>query len=1147
MLRRVLILATALGCFSFAAVAQTQPDKKTDAKGKEDPKSKAKEAPKGKISLGQMKFPKDAIVVVVDNLFDAIAIFPDMVLLSEEKYAELQEQITTLKQQLKGSKKTPFSCKLHGKLEDDFLICRAEFIFSTEQPKTIVSLGLNGGHLLGVGELDSRPPILEVSDDGFSVRVEKEGDHQLVLNFRVPATVKKSITGGIERGIKLKLAETAITIVNLELPANVKELRCNDALEKTKTPGRWLIGLEKSKELNLAWKEPAPLSGNAVPKAEGQIAVQIDAKDVILSTKLFLQDPRMQTTEWRIVAPPNAEVKVDAPPSGLKYDLIAPAGNKTYYTLTTPQTAERWTVAVSLTVPRPNPGPRVPIGPLQVLGVQQTGTITVTMPANVSLGQRLVFTRTDALRQLKNTDTEAVFEYVLAKNPKPAPTAKAPLELEWRFEKNQAKTEVEHLVKLRAVNQGWEIDATTKIKVTALFSAVNAIDIKLPQPFPRGMSLLGTAAPGLPFPGSLPWPGIWKTLGTSWTHANADDFTIFEEGNPNPLKPAQQDATGKTRVLWERGPAKQITVILKNTYRVPAQDRHIRLELPRPLNTQDRGAKLSIQADERIELLHGPAGADEPVPDRDRFEQTFDQAPNIVELTWRPFQREIVAQATIDINLHEHSAQVRQTLRFPRPRLAAGSDVKNPLIELVVPLGIDKPTATGGEIITYDRARRKAWLRADADSGDVDVVLHYDLAVKDRRLIVTPIWPADVSQKDVKLRVWAPAGVQTRLTDDTLQRGVWKERSIEVVPEKKHFPALVLVGYGANLPLALQIQEAAANSLAAFLADRALIQVQMAEDGRQRVQARYLIGKLNADFVEVELPLPLSHFRDRPTFTLGKDSLSQWNVVDATGKVVRVQLHPDQAKLPAVLEINYTIPAEGMERTSFWRTTLHAPIFRSEVVIGQMRWQLSAPTPQIAGALGRDVRPDVQWGLQGWLPTPEPSVTAADLDGWLTGKEAAHPAGAVTFAFSHVGLQPETVYHLPRQWWLLGCSGIFLIVALGTYLAPLPRWVFWLLVGAFSLGVVAFAVLCPAASAPVLFGMQPGVVLLLVFIGVHLLLQEKYRRQLVFLPGFTRAKPNSTIVRSSSAAKRPREASTVDAPPGAPGSVTKSAGSQAGS
>ena len=121
---------------------------------------------------------------------------------------------------------------------------------------------------------------------------------------------------------------------------------------------------------------------------------------------------------------------------------------------------------------------------------------------------------------------------------------------------------------------------------------------------------------------------------------------------------------------------------------------------------------MSIQADERTELLHGPAGAEEPVPDRDHFEQSFERTPSIVELAWRPFQREIVAQSAIDIDLHEHSAQVQQSLRFPRLRPASATEVKNPLIELTVQPGIDKLTASsGGQITSDDRFRNKAWLR----------------------------------------------------------------------------------------------------------------------------------------------------------------------------------------------------------------------------------------------------------------------------------------------------------------------------------------------------------------------------------------------------------------------------------------------------
>jgi hypothetical protein len=201
----------------------------------------------------------------------------------------------------------------------------------------------------------------------------------------------------------------------------------------------------------------------------------------------------------------------------------------------------------------------------------------------------------------------------------------------------------------------------------------------------------------------------------------------------------------------------------------------------------------------------------------------------------------------------------------------------------------------------------------------------------------------------------------------------------------------------------------------------------------------------------------------------------------------------------------------------------------------------------IAALPGRSVRADVQWGWQGWLFTPEPSVTSGDLDAWISGKEAAPSNDAVTLAFWHVSPQAETVYHLPRQWWLLGCSGIFLIVGLGSYLAPLPRWAFWLLLSVISAAAAVFAALCPAAWAPVLFGMQPGVVLLVVFVGVHLLLQERYRRQLVFLPGFVRAKPTSTLSRGSSG-KRPREGgSTIDAPAAGPSSASTPASSQAGS
>ena len=127
-----------------------------------------------------------------------------------------------------------------------------------------------------------------------------------------------------------------------------------------------------------------------------------------------------------------------------------------------------------------------------------------------------------------------------------------------------------------------------------------------------------------------------------------------------------------------------------------------------------------------------------------------------------------------------------------------------------------------------------------------------------------------------------------------------------------------------------------------------------------------------------------------------------------------------------------------------------------------------------------------------------------------------------------------------------GLLGDFLIVLLGGYFSPLSRAVFWMILLLLGVGMLTAAVLCPAVVPPLVFGLQPGLVLFVVFVGIHWIWQERYRRQLVFMPGFTRAKPHSTMVRSN-AAKRPREESTIDAPSAEPPAVASSpSGSQAG-
>jgi hypothetical protein len=1062
----------------------------------------------------------------------------------------LNERIKALERQVANDKALPSSCKLVGKLDGDFLLFTAEIGFATLQPKTTVLLGLKGAFLTDEGDLDGMAPNLGFSDDGYLVRVAKEGPHRLVLNMRVAAPIKKSAGNALERAAKLDMPGAAATTLLLDLPRSVEELTWNDNAEKTKAPGHWELGLGAIKSLSLNWKEPTPNVGNTpLAKVDGQIVVRVEDSAINVVADLFLEDLRPFSKEWLLWLPAQAKVIDVKGPNGASREWKVPGAGLPYYRI--PDVSPgKWQVSITQRLMRPNTSAaHVPIGPFHVLGAfQHHGTITVQMPAEVSFGQRLIFARFGKTEQFKNTDTDAAFHYtmplVTEKMPKTATLNKAPLELEWRNEKNQLETQVEHALKLKTTSQGWEIETVTRIKATALFAPFNSIDLKLPLPRPRGTSVIGTAGPALGFPGSLPWGGMWKTFGLPLAPPQVEDASILDE-NGNPLRLMPQDATGKVRVISERAPAKQLTVLVKHAFLIPAQLQRVRLELPRPLNTNDQRVKLTIETDERVELLHGPAGAEEPVPNRHHFDMSWEHSPSQVELAWRPYQREIVAQATLDITLFERSALVTQAMRIPRESLTSrGVDPKQQLIRLLIPHGVGKVNVlSGGEITSHDTASRTlknggietvAWLHAPAEGQEpVDVVLQYDLALRSDpkedqgALDVTPIWPAHVSQKDVKVRVWASPSAVPRLPTAGLNRE-WKERSIEGVEKKDQFPAIVLQGFGADLPLTLRIEKSNATPLAAFVADRALIEVRMKEDDSQHCRARYWLRKIRGPYVDVELPLALSRFREPPTFVLGNKVIVA-EKKDATERVVRLKIHPDLMATPAILEMDYTIPADAMERNTAWRTTLLAPVFHSEVVIAQMRWLFNAPGPLLAFSWNRKARPDWQWGLQGWLPAPETAVSSADLDGWLLGKESAQAAEPVTYSFALITLQPETVYHLPRHWWLLGCSGVFLLVTLGGYFSPLPRLAYWLLLFVLGLSSLVLAIACPALLPPLAFGLQPGLVLFLAFAGAHWLIQERYRRQLVFMPGFVRPKTGSTMMRSNSANQRPREASTVDA------------------
>jgi hypothetical protein len=73
--------------------------------------------------------------------------------------------------------------------------------------------------------------------------------------------------------------------------------------------------------------------------------------------------------------------------------------------------------------------------------------------------------------------------------------------------------------------------------------------------------------------------------------------------------------------------------------------------------------------------------------------------------------------------------------------------------------------------------------------------------------------------------------------------------------------------------------------------------------------------------------------------------------------------------------------------------------------------------------------------------------------------------------------------------------------------------------------------LFPGLAGQIAFGCQPGLVVLVLLLLIQWLLHERYRRQIVFLPSFSRARSGSSLTRPHVPTGPPSEPSTVDVSP----------------
>src|SRR5207248_5617594 len=131
-----------------------------------------------------------------------------------------------------------------------------------------------------------------------------------------------------------------------------------------------------------------------------------------------------------------------------------------------------------------------------------------------------------------------------------------------------------------------------------------------------------------------------------------------------------------------------------------------------------------------------------------------------------------------------------------------------------------------------------------------------------------------------------------------------------------------------------------------------------------------------------------------------------------------------------------------------------------------------------------------------------PAVTGAEMERWLAGSdqsfrsEEGDAAGTPSLACWRTSLEPLRLRHAPQRAWLLVCSLLFLLIGLALSFAPLARGWFWLVAIGLAVAAGAVGLLWPGILSALLYGCEPGAVVLLVFLGIQWTLQQRYRRRL---------------------------------------------------
>lgn len=1124
--------------------------------------------PKPALSLSQLPFPANQIVVVTDDLRKALEQMPvRWVLLSPETYRKLLEQAERSQATETVGIGVFAECHYRGVVNPisesgnrAVLHLALRLVFVTSRPDQRVELGLKGARLTRA-ELDGQSVRWASSENGLALYAVQPGRHE--LNLEIPVNISYD---SAQRQYVARLEDVpaaVITSLEVYIPGQVQTASISGAGPLELKHGEWDVtgvtarppgrftgtrlrseALGTLRQLELTWQPTESAATGPTGLLEGRLEVTLRERVAETEARLTLTVHRGHAAQLRFRLPPGSTQVFWTEENKGAWNALR-ADNQGIISLKPPATVQAgstpWSFLLRWQQAIPEKGPaRLPVGRLELLEpaeCQQTGWIEIRNPENRALSFASNAVQVEAQR----------FRYWFQ-----------PIQLEVRFDEASVlppllEAQVQYQVMgsetalmfrsewriLRVVRgnlqeltfswpEGFELDRRgLPAGVLVENPQVGRVRVRLvgSGPFPRNLSLEGWL-PQQPAPESSP---AWQSerqrhavFALPWLVSAADDrndqkvtFTV-QVVNAAVQFPAAGSAFSelmlgpKTRGLLAPGGQRILTPL---PLQLPA-------ELRWDAYQTDQGIVLDVDFRRRLPAARwvGRLSLTRKVL---RLEQTIyvqftSPAPHILTLHLPP-------------ELHDLQRVLLRTIPEQPPKTPPREDWLR-LQDL--PNQDNKPPLPRYVILPPEVGR----------SCQIHIVYTADLAnqLNQSSTLVLPVVLPDHREVDLqegKIYCWHSKDVTVQPQNTTHWQPIATRATGEELPAD-----LVLATSAPDAPLSLQVRPVEAQL---SYAERLLVLVQpQPGQGKSLVTAKYWFTRLGSSQWTIRLP-PRTSLVD---LRINQQTLNpEWMSPMGGEKQLQVHLEPADLVKPALLEVTYCLETDWF---SFFPISL--PHLEPQVEVGRSRWAVMLESGWRPVYVQTTATPEQPWTWQvshwafwNWWRFPASAHSLQRLDQWLvSGQEGPsadnNHATATWYLWQQLG-QCESMRVLVIGWhaWLLTCS--LLSVILGAIWLYGPRWLRWTFLSAMLVLLALAASFTTWTFLAILAGAWPGMLIAAVLVLVMEFQRWWWEKRLEWLAGFAPAPPGSTVqARPAGAAPAPsRSAVQVTTGQSAPASRSK--------